>query len=82
MFCYVLQFLLFFCRARSDEKLFALLALAAEPLKNVFKAQALANTAWAFATANLCDEQLFTVLARAAEQRVNEFNVRGSATQP
>ena len=38
--------------------------------------QDLANTAWAFATANQCDAQLFAALARAAEWRVSSFNVR------
>ena len=34
--------------------------------------QGLANTAWAFATANRPDEKLFTALAREAERRVSD----------
>ena len=39
-----------------------------------FKAQGLANTAWACATVNMSDEMLFTSLAKAAEQAVMEFS--------
>ena len=35
----------------------------------------LANTAWAFATANQSDTQLFAALARTAEWRLADFNV-------
>ena len=41
-----------------------------------FKAQDLANTAWAFATADHSDSQLFAWLARAAERRMGEFNAQ------
>ena len=39
-----------------------------------FNSQALANTAWAFATAGQKDEQLFKALAEMAEQRLEQFN--------
>ena len=41
--------------------------------------QNLANTAWAFATANRSDTQLFAALARAAELRLDDFNVQEHA---
>ena len=44
-----------------------------------FNVQDLANTAWAFATANQSEAQLFAVLARAAEQRLGDFNVQNLA---
>ena len=43
------------------------------------KAQGLANTAWAFATAGQLDAQLFMALARMAERRVGEFNAQNLA---
>ena len=39
-------------------------------------AQELANTAWAFATADQSDQLVFAALARAAEWRVGEFNAQ------
>ena len=39
-----------------------------------FNPQALANTAWAFATMSHKDERLFTALAAAAERRMGDFN--------
>ena len=44
-----------------------------------FKVQELANTAWAFATANQSDAQLFAALARAAELYLGDFNVQDLA---
>ena len=44
---------------------------AAECCMSDFNAQALANTAWAFATVGQRDELLFTALASAAKQRQN-----------
>ena len=41
-----------------------------------FKAQGLANTAWAFATLELREERLFTTLAKAAGWRECEFNAQ------
>ena len=40
-----------------------------------FDTQAIANTAWAFATVAAPDEQLFVRLAAAAERRVSELSV-------
>ena len=39
----------------------------------------LANTAWAFATADQLDVQLFTTLARAGERRMSDFNAQDLA---
>ena len=39
-----------------------------------FNPQALANTAWAFATMSHKDERLFTALAAAAERCMRDFN--------
>ena len=44
-----------------------------------FKAQGLANTAWAFATVGEPDVQLFAALARAAELRLGDFKVQDLA---
>ena len=44
-----------------------------------FNAQALANTAWAFATVGQQDEQPFKALARMAERRLEKFNAQGLA---
>ena len=38
--------------------------------------QDLANTAWAFATANQPDAQVFVALARTAEWRLGDFNAQ------
>ena len=54
--------------------LVAALATAAERRLSNFNPQNVANTAWAFATANYRDEKLFAALAIAAEQRLSEFN--------
>ena len=56
--------------------LFTALARAAERRMCEFKAQELANTAWAFATASQPDTSLFTALARAAEWRMCEFKAQ------
>ena len=53
--------------------LFAALARVAQRCVGEFKAQGLANTAWAFATVDQSDALLFTALARAAEQRICEL---------
>jgi hypothetical protein len=44
-----------------------------------FNAQALANTAWAFATAGLRAPELFAALAVHAEQRMGTFNAQNLA---
>ena len=41
-----------------------------------FKAQHIANTAWAFATLGRLDKLLFAALARTAEQRLCEFKAQ------
>ena len=64
---------------QSDEKLFTASARAAEQRMSEFNAQELANTAWAFATANHRDEKPFTALAIAVERRLSEFDVQGVA---
>ena len=57
-----------------DKKLFNALARAAEQRVSEFDKQAVANTAWAFATLKQPHEKLFMALARAAEQRVSEID--------
>ena len=54
--------------------LVAALATAAERRLSHFTPQAVANTAWAFATVNYRDEKLFAALARAAERRLSDYN--------
>ena len=54
-------------------QLFAALARVAERRVGDFKPQALANTAWAFATVGQLDAHLFTALARAAERHMGNF---------
>ena len=44
-----------------------------------FDAQNLANTAWAFATANQTDAPLFAMLLRATERCVCDFDVQDLA---
>ena len=39
-----------------------------------FKAQNLANTAWAFATVGQQEEQLFKSVAKMAARRLDQFN--------
>ena len=56
--------------------LFAALARIAEWHLGDFNVQHLANTAWAFATANQPDAQLFAALARTAERFLGDFNVQ------
>ena len=48
-------------------------AAAEQPMRD-FNSQALANTAWAFATVGHKDERLFSTLAAAAKQRKMGFN--------
>ena len=57
-----------------DMQLFTVLAKAANRWIGDFKAQELANTAWAFAKVGWYHMHLFTALARMAEQRLAEFN--------
>ena len=45
-----------------------------------FNSQALANTAWAFATVGHKEGQLFTALAAAAEQRMGDFHLHELAS--
>ena len=52
------------------------MAKTAEWRLDKFNAQALANTAWAFATAGHKDEQLFKALAAMAERRLDQFNAQ------
>ena len=42
-----------------------------------FNAQNIANTAWAFATAEQWDEELFITLTQAATGTVEDFNAQG-----
>ena len=51
----------------------------AERRLDKFNAQALANTAWAFATVGEQDEQLFKAVARMAEGRLGKFNAQSLA---
>ena len=44
-----------------------------------FKAQALSNTAWAFATASRSEAQLFAALARTADWRICAFKAQDLA---
>ena len=55
------------------------LARTAEWRLGDFNVQDLANTAWAFATANQPDTQLFAALARTAEWHLGDFNMQGLA---
>ena len=59
--------------------LVAALATAAERRLSDFNPQAVANTAWAFATVNYRDEKLFAALARVAERRLSNFNPQNVA---
>ena len=65
--------------SQSDAQLFAALGRTAEWRLGDFDVQNLANTAWAFATANQSDAQLFAALARAAERLLDDFNVQNLA---
>ena len=56
---------------QKDEPLFNALAKMAERRLDQFNAQALANTAWAFATVCQKDELLFNAVARMAERRLD-----------
>ena len=62
-----------------DEKLFAALARAAERWLSHFTPQAVANTAWAWATENHRNEKLFAALSIEAERRLSEFIPQGVA---
>ena len=64
---------------QQDEQLFKALAKMAERRLDQFNAQALANTAWAFATVGQQDEQLFQPLAKMAEWRLYQFNAQDLA---
>ena len=55
------------------------LARAAEQRVGDFSAQCLANTAWAFATADQSEALLLMWFARAAERRVADFNAQDLA---
>ena len=59
--------------------LFAALATVAEQHMDDFNVQALANTAWAFATAGQNDALLFAALATVAEHHMGDFNVQDLA---
>lgn len=59
--------------------LFAAMAAAAERRLHLFSAQNLANTAWAFATAQVAAPALMGAVARAAERRLGEFNPQNVA---
>ena len=54
--------------------LFMALAKVAARRMGEFNAQALANTAWAFATVGPPDSQLYTAAAGVAAQRTGDFN--------
>ena len=62
---------------RKEEQLFTALAVVAERRMRDFNSQALANTAWAFATVGHKEERLFTALAAAAERSIRDFNSQG-----
>ena len=62
-----------------DERLFSMLAAAAEQRMRDFNSQNLANTAWVFATMGHKEEGLFTALAAAAERRMMNFTSRSLA---
>lgn len=59
-----------------DVLLFAILAWVAEWRVEKFKAQEVANTAWAFAATNQLHAPLYAALARAAKWRVGIFKVQ------
>ena len=59
-----------------DVLLFMALARAADWCMGDFKAQDLANTAWAFATMGHSEIQLFRVLATAVVLRVGDFKAQ------
>ena len=65
---------------QSNEKLFTAVGMAAKRHLNEFKPQELANTAWAFVTAQQPDEKLFTSFATVVEQRVGAFNMQNLRT--
>jgi len=54
-----------------DEKLFTAL-----PKVTKFKAQGIANMAWAYSTARHTDVPLFSTLATAAERRMGGFKAQ------
>ena len=64
---------------KSMTTLFVPLATVAERRMGDFNSQALANTAWAFATVSHKDQQLFTALAAAAEWHMGDFNPQALA---
>ena len=58
------------------ELLFNLFARMVKRRLDNFNAQALANTAWAFATVGQQDEQLFKAIARMAEWGLDKLNAQ------
>ena len=56
-----------------------LVAGVAQRRVDEFKAQNLANTAWAFATADQSDAPLFALVGRVARQSLGEFNAEDLA---
>ena len=56
---------------QQDEQLFKALAKMPERRLDQFNVQALANTAWAFATVGQQEEQLFKAVAKMAERRLD-----------
>ena len=61
-----------------DEPLFAALAREAVQCLGKFNEQALANTGWAFTTADWSDALLLTALVRAAEERARARGKRAA----
>lgn len=59
--------------------LFREFARAAEHRVCEFDAQALSNTAWAFATTKHLEKKLFTALAREAESQISKFKTQNLA---
>ena len=59
-----------------DAQLFTTLAQAAVQRVGDFTTQELANTSWAFVTADQTDVPLFAVWARAIERCVCDFNAQ------
>ena len=65
-------------RFRKDPRVAGLAELCTSRIKD-FGPQALANTAWAFATAGVAAPRLFEAIAREAPSRINEFKSQGLA---
>ena len=67
-------------RLREDPRVAGLAELCKSRIKD-FGSQALANTAWAFATAGVAAPRLFEAIASEAPSRINEFNSQALANR-